>query len=123
MFSPGTRRQWGCPGGQIVKTPRVTTTAEEAGAVASLLRGRLSGPTWRGGVPRILLVTSAYHMPRARRLFERAGMFVIPFPVDFQVSAGGALTVLAFLPTAAALQQTELAMREGYGRLFYFVVR
>ena len=119
----GYAKAMGVPDGQIVKTPRVTNTAEEALAVATLLRARLSGPTWRGGPPRVLLVTSAFHMPRARRLFERAGMSVIPFPVDFQVSAGGTVSVLDFLPTAGALAQTEMAWREGYGRLFYFVVR
>jgi uncharacterized SAM-binding protein YcdF (DUF218 family) len=113
----------GVPDGQIAKTPRVTNTAEEAQAVATLLRGRLSGPTWRGRPPRVLLVTSAFHMPRARRLFERAGMIVVPYPVDFKVSAGGTVSVLAFLPTAGALAQTELAMREWYGRLFYLFVR
>jgi uncharacterized SAM-binding protein YcdF (DUF218 family) len=119
----GYAKALGVPDGQILKTSRVTSTAEEAQAVATLLRGRLTGPTWRGGAPRILLVTSAFHMQRARRLFERAGVSVIPFPVDFKVPAGGTLSVLAFLPTAAALAQTELAMREWYGRLFYFVVR
>ena len=113
----------GVPDGQILKTPRVTNTAEEAAAVATLLRGHFSGPTWRGSAPRVLLVTSAFHMPRARMLFERAGMSVIPFPVDFKVPAGGTLSVLAFLPTAAALAQTEMAMREWYGRLYYLVVR
>jgi uncharacterized SAM-binding protein YcdF (DUF218 family) len=62
-------------------------------------------------------------MPRARRLFERAGMSVTPFPVDFKVPAGGTVSVLDFLPAAGALTQTEMALREGYGRLFYFVVR
>jgi uncharacterized SAM-binding protein YcdF (DUF218 family) len=119
----GYAKTIGVPDGQIVKTPRVTNTAEEALAVATVLRGRLSGPTWRGGSPRVLLVTSAFHMLRARRLFERAGMSVIPFPVDFKVSAGRTVSVLDFLPTAGALQETELALREGYGRLFYFVVR
>lgn len=119
----GYAKAMGVPDGQIVKTPRVTNTAEEARAVATLLRARLSGPTWRGGPPRVLLVTSAFHMPRARRLFERAGMSVIPFPVDFKVSAGGTVSVLDFLPTAEALKQTEMALREAYGRLFYFVVR
>lgn len=107
----------GVPAPQIVKTTRVTSTAEEAQAVATLLRGRLAG------APRILLVTSAFHMSRARMLFERTGMSVIPFPVDFKVSAGQGLSVLAFLPTAAALAQTEMTMREWYGRLFYLVVR
>jgi uncharacterized SAM-binding protein YcdF (DUF218 family) len=123
----------GVPAAQIAETTPVTNTAEEAQAVAALLRGRLSGPAPPGSPPlsspprhappRVLLVTSAFHMPRARRLFERAGMFVIPFPVDFQVPAGRTLSVLDFLPTGNALQQTELAMREGYGRLFYLLVR
>lgn len=119
----GYAKAMGVPDGQIVKTSRAMNTAEEARAVATLLHGRLSGPTWRGGRARVLLVTSTFHMPRARQLFERAGMSVIPFPVDFKVSAGGTLSVLALLPTAEALQQTEMALREGYGRLFYFVVR
>ena len=119
----GYAKELGVPDGQILKTPRVTNTAEEAQAVATLLRGRLSGPTPRRGPPRVLLVTSAYHMSRARRLFERAGLSVIPFPVDFQLSAGRTVTVLDFLPTAAAEAQTELAMREWYGRLFYLIVK
>jgi uncharacterized SAM-binding protein YcdF (DUF218 family) len=119
----GYAKALGIPDPQILKTPRVTNTAEEALAVATLLRGRFSGPTWRGGAPRILLVTSAFHMSRARMLFERTGMSVIPFPVDFKVPAGHGLSVLAFLPTTAALARTEMAMREGYGRLFYLVVR
>ena len=62
-------------------------------------------------------------MQRAKALFERAGMTVIPFPVDFKVAAGRSITVLDFLPTAGAMAQTEMAMREGYGLLYYFVIR
>jgi uncharacterized SAM-binding protein YcdF (DUF218 family) len=113
----------GVPDAQILTTPRVTNTAEEAQTVATLLRQRPIGPPRRGDRARVLLVTSAYHMSRARRLFERAGMSVIPFPVDFQVSAGRTVNVLDFLPAAGALAQTEMAMREWYGRLYYFVVR
>ena len=119
----GFANAMGVPDGHVLTTPRVTNTAEEAGAVAMLLRGRFSGPTWRGGPARVLLVTSAIHMPRARLLFERAGLSVSPFPVAFKESAGGSGSVLALLPTAAALQQTEMVLREAYGRLFYFVVR
>ena len=50
-------------------------------------------------------------------------MSVIPFPVDFKVSAGRSVNLLDLLPTAEALQQTEMAKREGYGRLFYLIVR
>ena len=119
----GYARAMGVPADGIVTTGPVTNTAEEARAVATLLRERRSAPADRGAAPRVLLVTSAFHMPRARRLFERAGLTVVPFPVDFQVSAGRRMNVMGVLPSAAALKQTELAWREMYGRLFYFVVR
>ena len=119
----GYAKSLGVPDRQILKTSRVVNTAEEAQAVATVLRVRFSGPTWRRGPSRVLLVTSAFHMSRARLLFERAGMSVIPFPVDFKVSAGRSVSLLDFLPTAEALQQTEMAMREGYGRLYYLIVR
>ena len=119
----GYAKALGVPARQIATTPRVTDTAEEAQAVAALLHERYSGPSERGGPPRVLLVTSAFHMARARLLFERAGLTVMQIPVDFKVSAGGRPWLLAFLPTAPALAQTETAWREGYARLFYWVVR
>ena len=119
----GYAKAMGVPDANILTTPRVTNTAEEARAVATLLRARFSEPTWRGGPARLLLVTSAFHMSRARRLFKQAGMTVIPFPVDFKVSTGRSMTLLDFLPTAEALQQTEMAIREVYGRLYYLIVR
>ena len=114
----------GVPSDRVVTTCPVTNTAEEARTVATLLCGRRLGSADRGGPLRVLLVTSAFHMPRARRLFfERAGLAVLPFPVDFQVSAGGGATVMDLPPSASALRQTELAWGEIYGRLFDFVVR
>lgn len=105
----------GVPGERIATTGRVMNTAEEARAVAVLLRQRL------GTRPHVLLVTSAYHIPRAQRLFERAGLAVTPFPVDFG-GARGSLNVMDLLPTAGALEQTQRAMRELYGRLFYLLL-
>lgn len=118
----GYAKALGVPEAHVLRTSRVTNTAEEAQAVAALLRQRSAGQAQTKDRPRVLLVTSAYHMSRARRLFEWAGMLVIPFPVDFQVSAGRTVNVLDFLPTAGALAETEMVMREWYGRLFYFVV-
>lgn len=60
----------------IQVTGKVTNTAEEAAAVAALLPKLRSV---EGAKPQnILLVTSAYHMPRAQRLFEHAGLAVQP---------------------------------------------
>ena len=90
-------------------TERVTNTAKEAAAVAALLRPM--------GADRVLLVTSAYHMPRARVLFERAGLRVHPFPVDFQVSAGRRPSMADLLPSASSLRLSEQSLREILGRL------
>jgi len=119
----GFAQAMGVPDSQILRTARVTSTAEEAEAVAALLRSRLpaaAGPTPRH---RVLLVTSAYHMSRARRLFERAGVAVNPFPVDFKASGSSTISVFDFFPAATALDRTETAMREGYGRLFYLLFK
>lgn len=104
---------------RLTTTGQVGTTAEEATAVARLLGVRAIGAK---GQARVLLVTSAFHMRRARKLFERAGMVPIPFPVDFQVPAGGKLGVLDFFPTGLALRQTEIALRELYGWIYYLVI-
>jgi uncharacterized SAM-binding protein YcdF (DUF218 family) len=106
-------RAWGVSPDCLAITGAVTNTEEEAAATALLLRARSSAPA------RVLLVTSAYHMPRARRLFEHAGLAVEPFPVDFRRAAGESLTLLDLLPKASALLDTHVILRELYGRLYY----
>ena len=76
-----------------------------------------------GGKPRIILVTSAFHMRRARMLFERQGFEVEPFPVDFQNSDRPNITILSFVPSAQALAKSETAMREGVGMLYYTFIK
>lgn len=103
----------GIPRDQVLTTGRVFNTAEEAVAVSALLKAR------QAGSPHIILVTSAFHLPRARLLFERAGLAVSVFPVDFAGTGGGAVGVMDVVPTAGALAQTQMAVRELYGRLYY----
>ncbi len=100
-------------------TQPVVNTAEEAIAIRQLLqaadRSTIS--------PRILLVTSAFHMRRAQRLFERQGLTVVPFPVDFKASGIWAGQVwrdpTMWLPSAGALDNSSNALRELLGRLVY----
>lgn len=103
----------GVPPDRVLTTGPVTNTAEEARAVAALMTAR------RHAGRTILLVTSAFHMSRARRAFERAGFAVTPFPVDFRQADDGGFSFRDFLPNAAALGQSQMAMRELYGRLVY----
>jgi uncharacterized SAM-binding protein YcdF (DUF218 family) len=72
---------------------------------------------------RIILVTSAFHMRRAKMLFERQGFEVEPFPVDFQTSDRPRTTILSFLPKAEFLEDSETAMREGVGILYYSIFK
>ena len=117
----------GIPGHQMALTSNAQNTAQEALAVSELLsaksRDATTSPSPSAGghitLPTLLLVTSAFHMPRAQALFERQGFTVHPFPVDFQVGVAQQLGVLSFLPQASAFEQTEQALREWYGRLYY----
>ncbi len=70
------------------------------------------------GVQRIVLVTSAFHMPRAQKLFEQAGFTVTPYPVDFRVDVRRT-TPMDYLPDAKALLRTDIAAREWLGRGYY----
>jgi uncharacterized SAM-binding protein YcdF (DUF218 family) len=99
----------------IIVTADVLNTADEARETAAVLRirGMLR--------PRILLVTSAFHMPRAREIFTRQGFDVVPFPVDFAFSADRQVTALDFFPSVDALDQTHTGLREFYGRAFYWL--
>ena len=109
--------EMGIPAEAMLTTGKVSTTAEEAVEVAKLLRTLF--PLQNARRTTILLVTSAYHMPRARRLFERAGLDVIPFAVDFKTGGEGRLTPMEFLPSAEALVLSERAVRELLGRAYY----
>ena len=99
----------GVPSDIILLTENVQNTDQEARAVAKLLNK---------DVPNIILVTSAFHMPRAQKVFEAAGIVVSPFPVDF-LSGAGKVTIMTFIPSAGAFNQTSFFIREIIGRLYY----
>jgi uncharacterized SAM-binding protein YcdF (DUF218 family) len=100
--------QMGVPDSNIKISGIVTTTEDESNEVKKLLPDAKS----------ILLVTSAYHMPRAKNLFERKGFYVIAFPVDSKVTEEGR-TVLDYLPEADSFKRSEMGIREIIGREFY----
>ena len=101
----------GIPSEKIFVTKDVQNTADEAVAVKELISpGK-----------RIILVTSAYHMYRAKRLFEKRGFIVIPYKVDYKSDRNGTTTIIYFLPSLEYLKITETGIREIIGRLFYLV--
>ena len=86
----------GVSSNQILLTGTVTTTADEANEIKTLME--------LAGMERVILVTSAYHMPRAKMLFDRAGINSIPHPTDFK-SSGGHLDWMSFVPSGGGLVQ------------------
>jgi uncharacterized SAM-binding protein YcdF (DUF218 family) len=99
------------PSEKIFVSKDVENTADEAVAVKELI-----SPS-----KRIILVTSAYHMYRAKKLFEKKGFIVIPYKVDYKISNNKDVTILDFLPSANNLELTETGIRELIGRIFYLI--
>ena len=101
--------KYGVPNKNILLTENVENTDQEAKAVGKLLNKTS---------PKIILVTSAFHMPRAQKVFEAAGISIEPFAVDF-LSGADKYTIMNFIPSAGALNQTSFFIRELIGRLYY----
>ena len=99
----------GIPSEKIFVTKDVENTEDEAVAVKEVI-----SPS-----KKIILVTSAFHMYRAKRLFEKQGFEVIPFKVDYKTSHNSLITFMDFLPTANKLELSETGIREVIGRLYY----
>lgn len=120
----------GVPDGQNVS---------EAGVMARVLRQRLDQPVqWiedksfdtadnarlsaralgEVGISRIILVTEAFHMVRARAAFEAQGLQVVSAPLAFRAGRGVALDN-TWLPGPLSIERTTLAFHEIVGRWWY----
>lgn len=75
--------------------------------------------------PRVLLVTSAWHMSRAKMLFERAGFDVVPAPTDFEVNFARErkCEVGDFFPSAEALARNSYVVKEWIALFGYRMLR
>lgn len=87
-------------------------TRENAQQVAKLLDDRCKEP-W-------LLVTSAWHMPRAMNEFEAVGCRVTPYPVDFRTGASSSWTEYSLVNS---LLRWQTALHEWLGLLVYGLTR
>lgn len=64
-----------------------------------------------------ILVTSAFHMPRAVRQFTKAGVAVIPYPADYHVNCSTQFDFRLLIPSADALRNASIAIKEYVGLL------
>ena len=108
----------GVPESSIIKETKSLNTYQNAVNTRHILA--------RLNIQRILLVTSAFHMPRSVKIFEKQNLEVIPAPTDFIVSKSNsvennnlATNLLNFLPDAQNLEHTTLAIKEYVGIAVY----
>ncbi|TXT26336.1 MAG: hypothetical protein FD134_580 [Gallionellaceae bacterium] len=71
----------------------------------------------KDGIKRIYLVTHAWHMPRAARVFRAAGFNVVAAPTAFTTRFRTDL--LGFLPRAEAMSDSRIFMHEIIGLVWY----
>lgn len=109
----------GVPAADMWQDTRSLNTRENAENVKVILD--------REGVKRVLLVTSAMHMPRSIAVFRKLGIDAIAAPTDFLVpnraeidrTATPEAIVLSLLPDVECLRQTTRALKEYLGLLIY----
>ncbi|MDC0833535.1 Putative membrane protein [Geitlerinema sp. FC II] len=109
----------GVPSEQILLDRTSLNTHQNAVNVKEILEER--------GIQRVLLVTSALHMPRSLRVFKKQGIDAIPAPTDFLVTDASLAAmsdsweaiVLNIIPDAHRLALTTRALKEYVGIVVY----
>ena len=102
----------GVPDAAILVEGSSRTTHENAVFTAKLAAER--------GIKRVLLVTSAWHMPRAEATFRRVGLDVIPVPIDY-ANRRIESEIFTILPDVRKLKSSTLALKEYLGFLVYWL--
>ncbi|WP_338864598.1 YdcF family protein [Myxococcus stipitatus] len=101
---------WGVPAERIFTEGRSRNTRENAVESARIIQEQ--------GWKRLLLVTSAAHMPRAEGCFAAVGLRPDLLPVDARMPATQTRR-LSWVPRAVALSSSTDALRELAGRAVY----
>lgn len=81
----------------------------------------------RRKIKKILLVTSAAHMPRSLAIFKKQGINAIPAPADIMISDRELIKsqfslesrILSLFPHPGNLDQTTQALKEYFGTFIY----
>ncbi|ESR26563.1 YdcF family protein [Lutibaculum baratangense] len=96
--------------GRLLLEDRSRNTAQNAQYSAELVQAS-TGERW-------LLVTSAWHMPRAVGAFRTAGLEVAAYPVDYRTRGWGDLA-RPFEAVSEGLKRMDIATREWIGLVAY----
>jgi uncharacterized SAM-binding protein YcdF (DUF218 family) len=108
------------PEKDIILQTKSQNTHEDAEFSAAILKDR--------GIKKILLVTSAMHMPRSVALFQKQGLEVLPSPTDFTITNEGWQQTFSpnletfltnLLPNSSSLGLTTNVLKEYIGIFIY----
>ena len=100
----------GAPADRAIAGPLALYTSDESEGIARVLRER--------GVKRIILCSSAVHLPRACMNYEKLGFEVTPLPSDFATRGAAEDWSWALLiPRGMALSQVDAGVKEWMGLL------
>jgi uncharacterized SAM-binding protein YcdF (DUF218 family) len=66
-----------------------------------------------------LLLTSAWHLPRAQRCFDKCGLKTTAFPVDFWAKPFQLQPSQVFQPDSDAFQKWDFLIKEWVGLVVY----
>jgi uncharacterized SAM-binding protein YcdF (DUF218 family) len=102
-LSPAYFQSMGVDPSRIIRETASRNTAENVGETRTLLAANQLADC--------LLITSAYHMPRAKALFDAEGLNVVPWPSDYR-SSGRVVLRLDFTQPSLNTALTSTAMRE-----------
>jgi len=102
--------RWGVPDSRIVLDRNAANTHDNAVNSARMVREH----EWHS----VVMITSRFHMQRARECFQAAGLPVDTLPVDPR-TYDPRLQDSTWLPRASALETSTEALRELTGRLVY----
>lgn len=100
----GLARELGVPDSAIVVEDESRDTGEQARLV-----GRLVGDD------RLVLVTSAAHLPRSMALFRKQGMYPVPAASNFMVKRGQKGSPGQFFPSSVGIEVWETVVHEVLG--------
>ncbi len=104
-------RDWGVPPEAILIEDKSRNTHENALATKQLLKAK--------DTDTILLVTSAFHMPRALATFRTAGLNAIPSPASYTIVGYSRPKILDWFPSMGNLGKLQAVIREKLGILVY----
>jgi uncharacterized SAM-binding protein YcdF (DUF218 family) len=113
-----------------VRDPRIGTTFDqghsrraskiEGGSINTHENALFSHRLLAGrGIGRIILVTSATHMPRAAAAYRKAGFDLVAAPADFQTGWQEPSAIFRWMPQAEAIFKSSKAIHEWLGLWVY----